>query len=146
MNSSFLLKMETELLSEQEPQLRLNRASYIYSGLTTIGAQALRVALLENFEQSELLNPMGLLVFPLALFSGKISWQAQHNFAQLPFLQSGALITAIGGLLIGRTLMQYDWYESAQYGILVGTSFMASEFIADGIFDTTNYARNVGGV
>lgn len=138
--------MEPEFLNEKDPQLRLNRASYIYSGLTTLLTQGLRVVLLEDMQQAELLNMMGLAVFPLALFSGRISHQMEQSFYQLPFLQSGAVITAIGGLLIGKTLMQYDWFESAQYGILTGFSFMASEFIGDAVFDTTHYVRNTQAV
>lgn len=138
--------MQPELLSEKDPELRINRASYIYSGLTTISAQVLRFALLENAEFSELFNYMGLLVFPLSLFSGRISWEMQQRFYQLPFLQSGAIITALGGVLIGKTLMKYKWPMAAQYGILVGASFMASEFVADQVFDTTNYVRNIQGV
>lgn len=64
--------METLTPNEKEPCLRFNKV-HIYSGLATVLTQGLRVLLLEDMQQAEFLNIMGLAVFPLALLFGKIS-------------------------------------------------------------------------
>lgn len=135
--------MEASAEPLQEFDVPLSRADYIYSIIATLISQAGRYALMEKMNKKELLNWGGLLVFPLTLTAGKISWYTQQQFPQIPIVQSGAFITLLGGTLIGKTLYSYDWLRAVQYGAIVGTSFIVAEQFSDRYLETTHYVKNI---
>ena len=129
-------------LANREIGMPLMRAEWIYAGVCTVLTTAGRYYLLEKAKKGELLNWGNLIIFPLALFSGKISSYTQQTFPSLP-VHSGTIIVSLGAAITGKTLFSYNYMNAGKYGLLAGTSFMAAEYLSDTFLDTTNYVKDI---